>query len=35
VMQILHEERRAEPWGSSEYEEGGRYFGVLPPLPKD
>jgi len=35
VMQILHEERRAEPWNSSEYEEGGRYFGVLPPLPKD
>ena len=33
VMTILHDDRRAKPYNSSEYEVGGRFFGVLPPLP--
>ena len=33
VMTILHDDRRAKPHNSSEYEVGGRFFGVLPPLP--
>ena len=33
VMTILHENRRASEFNSKEYEVGGRYFGVLPPLP--
>ena len=33
VMTILHDNRRAKPHNSSEYEVGGRFFGVLPPLP--
>ena len=33
IMTILHDDRRAKPYNSSEYEVGGRFFGVLPPLP--
>ena len=33
VMTILHDNRRAKQHNSSEYEVGGRFFGVLPPLP--
>ena len=33
VITILHDDRRAKPYNSSEYEVGGRFFGVLPPLP--